>query len=199
MGAHSQGGSRQSGRGRVVDPWAIPLFRVAKSRDRVEYQKIFNHFAPLVKAYILRNLSTDIDRSHSDEIAQEVMIKVWNKSPSFNAEKANVNTWIFAIARNSRIDFLRKKNRAGNTVAVEDIWLEDDTDSPLLNLQRHRAESVVKNALADLPEEQNQALVMAFVEGKSHTEVAAALGLPLGTVKSRIRLALNKMKLLIDR
>jgi RNA polymerase sigma-70 factor (ECF subfamily) len=110
-----------------------------------------------------------------------------------------VNTWIFTIARNTRIDFIRRNDRNNREIDIEDIWHDAESPEPLVDMQQRRAEQVIKQAMATLPEEQVQVLYKAFMEGKSHNEVAEELSLPLGTVKSRIRLALNKMQILIDR
>jgi RNA polymerase sigma-70 factor (ECF subfamily) len=139
------------------------------------------------------------DSAKAEEITQEVLIKVWNKAATFNPAKASVNTWIFTIARNTRIDFIRRNDRNNREIDIEDIWHDAESPEPLVDMQQRRAEQVIKQAMATLPEEQVQVLYKAFMEGKSHNEVAEELSLPLGTVKSRIRLALNKMQILIDR
>ena len=139
------------------------------------------------------------DRSQAEEMTQEVMIKVWNKAASFNSSKASLNTWIFTIARNTRIDFIRRNSRAERKIDIEDIWHEADSPEPIVDLQQRRVETQVRNALSTLPDEQALVLEKAFMESKSHNEIAQELGLPLGTVKSRIRLALSKLQILIDR
>ncbi|MDX1490898.1 MAG: sigma-70 family RNA polymerase sigma factor [Pseudohongiellaceae bacterium] len=181
------------------DPWVVALGRVASHRDRQQFKKIFDHFAPQVKGFLLKGMSAHIDKSQAEEITQEVMIKVWNKAASFNSAKASVSTWIFTIARNTRVDFIRRNERAERKIEVDDIWHEADSPEPLIELQQRRAESSIKNALKTLPEEQALVLEKAFLEGKSHFEISEELSLPLGTVKSRIRLALNKLKILLDR
>jgi RNA polymerase sigma-70 factor (ECF subfamily) len=144
-------------------------------------------------------MGSGANRSEAEEITQEVLIKVWNKAATFNPAKASVNTWIFTIARNTRIDFIRRNDRNNREIDIEDIWHDAESPEPLVDMQQRRAEQVIKQAMATLPEEQVQVLYKAFMEGKSHNEVAEELSLPLGTVKSRIRLALNKMQILIDR
>lgn len=183
----------------VPDPWEVSLRKVAQSGDRVEFRKLFDHFAPLIKAFLMKGMSAYADRSMAEEMTQEVMLKVWNKAASFNSGKASVNTWIFTIARNTRIDFIRRNDRAERNIDIEDIWHEADSPEPLVDLQQRRVEAVIRNALSTLPEEQSLVLEKAFIESKSHNEIAEELDLPLGTVKSRIRLALNKLQILIDR
>jgi RNA polymerase sigma factor (sigma-70 family) len=182
-----------------TDPWEHSLQMVAIKRDRIEFQRLFEHFAPLVKGFLIKGMSAYGDRSQAEEIAQEVMIKVWNKAESFNSTKASVSTWIFTIARNTRIDFIRRTERANRQVDVDDIWHDADSPEPLVDFQQRRDASVIKEALASLPAEQSLVLEKAFLESKSHIEISQELELPLGTVKSRVRLALNKLRILLDR
>ncbi|MEX0739945.1 MAG: sigma-70 family RNA polymerase sigma factor [Pseudohongiella sp.] len=191
--------SVQPGRSSVPDPWAENVRRVAVARDRVAFQALYRHFTPMIRAFLLKSMGAGANRSEAEEITQEVLIKVWNKAASFNSSKASVNTWIFTIARNTRIDFIRRNDRNERKIDIEDIWHEPESPEPLVDLQQRRSEQVIKQAMASLPDEQVQVLYKAFMEGKSHSEVAEELGLPLGTVKSRIRLALSKMQILIDR
>tara|TARA_R100001015_G_C4601364_1_gene156312 strand:- start:197 stop:805 length:609 start_codon:yes stop_codon:yes gene_type:complete len=187
------------GRSSTPDPWADNVRRVAANRDRAAFQELYKHFTPMIRAFLLKSMGAGANRSEAEEITQEVLIKVWNKAASFNSSKASVNTWIFTIARNTRIDFIRRNERNERKIDIEDIWHEPESPEPLVDLQQRRAEQVIKQAMATLPDEQLQVLYKAFMEGKSHNEVAEELSLPLGTVKSRIRLALNKMQILIDR
>lgn len=189
----------QTGRSSTPDPWAENVRRVAVSRDRAAFQELYQHFTPMIRAFLLKSMGAGANRPEAEEITQEVLIKVWNKAASFNSSKASVNTWIFTIARNTRIDFIRRNDRNDRKIEIEDIWHDSESPEPLVDLQQRRAEQVIKQAMATLPDEQIQVLYKAFMEGKSHNEVAEELGLPLGTVKSRIRLALNKMQILIDR
>jgi RNA polymerase sigma factor (sigma-70 family) len=186
-------------RSSIPDPWADVVKQVAVKRDREAFHTLYRHYTPMIRAFLLKSMGSGADRSEAEEITQEVLIKVWNKAASFNPAKASVNTWIFTIARNTRIDFIRRNERNSRDIDVEDIWHEADSPEPLVDLQQRRAEQVIRQAMATLPDEQVQVLYKAFMEGKSHNEVAEELGLPLGTVKSRIRLALSKMQILIDR
>mgnify|MGYP003625889822 FL=1 len=181
------------------DPWEGELRKVAQSADRLAFKKLFEHFAPQIKAFLIKGIGSYGDRSQAEEMTQEVMIKVWNKAASFNSSKASLNTWIFTIARNTRIDFIRRNSRAERKIDIEDIWHEADSPEPIVDLQQRRVETQVRNALSTLPDEQALVLEKAFMESKSHNEIAQELGLPLGTVKSRIRLALSKLQILIDR
>ena len=191
------GDMQQTGAEAGTDPWAHCLEQIADNRDRAAFRQIFDHFAPSIRAFLMK--SPGGDWSQAEEITQEVMIKIWRKAGSFNRSKASATTWIYTIARNTRIDFIRRRDRKERRVEVEDLWHETESAEPLVDLQQKRAETRIRAALAELPDEQAQVLFKAFMEGKSHNEVAEELGLPLGTVKSRIRLALAKLQVLIDR
>ncbi|MET0379856.1 MAG: sigma-70 family RNA polymerase sigma factor [Spongiibacteraceae bacterium] len=181
------------------DSWGPLLLQVA-AQDRQAFARLFHHFAPQLKAFGLSTVIPDRSGQFADELVQEVMITIWRKAGSFDPAKAGAATWIFAIARNKRIDLLRKLNRHRGLVDIDDIWpLEDESPGPLQTLQQHVTEERVRESLVSLPLAQREALQMAFIEGKSHSEIAAELALPLGTVKSRIRLAMQRLQLMIDR
>ena len=126
------------------------------------------------------------------------MIKVWQKAGGFNPKKASATTWIYTVARNCRIDMLRRKSNTQHLpLENEDFWHEPDEDTPVSLLRQARSEVKVQASLLDLPKEQDEILRKVYLEGKSHAEVSNELGLPLGTVKSRVRLALQKMQVLV--
>jgi RNA polymerase sigma factor (sigma-70 family) len=191
--------------------WVLCLQRVALQQDRAAFRELFEHFAPMVKAFAYKVPSLDQADSFAEELLQETMFKVWNKAPSFDAKLASPSTWIFTIARNMRIDLLRKQARhVVNAVSLsqddddgdinlEDIWFEDENSDVFNALALQRSRKQIHEALLTLPGEQAFVLEKVYLEDKSHAEVAAELALPLGTVKSRVRLALNKLKLIVDR
>jgi len=155
-----------------TDPWEGELRKVAQSADRVAFKKLFEHYAPQIKAFLMKGIGSYGDRSQAEEMTQEVMIKVWNKAASFNSSKASLNTWIFTIARNTRIDFIRRNGRAERKIEIEDIWHEADSPEPIIDLQQRRVETQVRNALSTLPQERGLVLEKAFMESKSHNEIA---------------------------
>jgi RNA polymerase sigma-70 factor (ECF subfamily) len=163
--------------------------RVAQHRDRSAFVQLFDHFAPRLKAFMLRG---GADAETAEEIAQEAMIVVWNKAAQFDRTRAALSTWIFTIARNKRIDMLRREIRP-------DI---DPLDMPGPEAESDAADVValgqaatdLRGSIAQLPEEQRQVLHLAFFEDKSHGAISVELNLPLGTVKSRIRLALARLR-----
>lgn len=175
------------------------MLSVAQQRDKAAYARLFDHFAPLIRHYCLSAYPGA--PMMADEITQDVMLKVWRKAHTYNSKASAVSTWIFTLARNARIDYLRKNSRHQSDIDPEFIWNEmsDDTEEPFARAQQKRNEEEVNAAVGELPVEQQQVLAKVYMEGKSHTEVADELSIPLGTVKSRLRIALNKMSVLIRR
>lgn len=162
---------------------------IARRQDRDAFAEIFAFYAPRVKGYLLRLGAGD---GLAEEIAQEVMITVWRKAALFDRRQASVSTWIFRIARNRRIDAAR---RARPDFDPNEPALAPEADRPADDqLELAEREDRVRQVLNELPEEQVDLLRAAFYDGLSHREIAEKFGLPLGTVKSRIRLAFGKMR-----
>lgn len=163
---------------------------IALHQNRDAFAELFAYYAPRVKGYILRLGAND---AQAEELAQEVMITVWRKAHLFDRQQASVSTWIFRIARNRRIDALRRNARPELDVHEPLLQPEEavSADEGLVTADR---EVRVREALAQLPSDQVDLLRAAYYEGLSHREIAEKTGLPLGTVKSRIRLAFAKMR-----
>jgi RNA polymerase sigma factor (sigma-70 family) len=174
--------------------WAELMSNVAKNGDRSSYTLLFEHFAPLVKAFAMSKYAS---QTEADEVVQEVMLKVWNKAAGYNPSKAAVSTWIYTIARNTRIDILRRQQKQANDICADDVWLEDENADPFAEVQLKRSQRTIHRTLSFLPPDQKLVMQKAYMEGKSHVEIARELELPLGTVKGRIRLALKKMQILL--
>lgn len=180
------------------DNWSGLLQSVAEGRDRRAFAELFAHFAPLVKGFCLAKPVPNQPPTLAEDLVQEVMIKVWQKAESFDPTKASASTWIFTLARNCRIDLLRRSNRhQAQPLESEDIWASEDDATPVLHLQKVRDAKLLKKACDTLPQEQIQVITKVFVEGKTHTEAAEELALPLGTVKSRVRLGLKKLQVIV--
>lgn len=166
------------------------LVAVAGRQDREAFAELFAYYAPRVKSYLLR---LGADGALAEEISQDVMVTVWRKAALFDRAQASVSTWIFRIARNRRIDLFRRSKRP-DLDPQEEMILPSGVEAPDARIEAMETEARVRAAMKDLPEEQVLLLKLAFYEGLSHSEIAARLGAPLGTVKSRIRLAFAKMK-----
>lgn len=175
------------------------LDRVARHRDKQAFEQLFDHYAPLIRAYSLaREPGASLV---ADELVQEVMTRVWLKADKYNIQLANLNTWIFTLARNCRIDYLRRNSRYLTEIDPTDIFndIEDDGPGPFQLVQQNRAEENIRSELKKLPPEQSEILTKVYLEGKSHQQASDELKLPLGTVKSRVRLALKKLEVLVAR
>jgi RNA polymerase sigma-70 factor (ECF subfamily) len=185
--------------GRRDDEWSQCLQLVADTQDREAFARLFGHFAPLIKAFAINGSA--MAAAHAEELVQEVMIKVWQKATAFNPHKAAASTWIYTIARNCRTDMYRRLQKFDTPLSAEDIWPDHEGDNEELftAVQQKRDEVKVREMLEQLPHEQALILNKVYMEGKSHSEVAEELDLPLGTVKSRVRLAMKKLQLTADR
>lgn len=181
--------------------WNEHLVNIGKSQDRQAFKRIFEHFGPLIKSYFMSKFPSQQSLQMMDELVQEVMIKIWQKANTFDPAKASASTWIFTLARNTRIDMLRRQNKYANTSSIEteEVW-EDSTESgPYILLQQNRDVDSIQSSLKHLPKEQALVIHKVYMEAKSHSEVAEELQLPLGTVKSRVRLAQSKLQTLVQR
>ena len=183
--------------GRRDDEWSLCLQTVAQKQDREEFAKLFKHFAPLIKAFALNGSA--LAAAHAEELVQEVMIKVWQKATAYNPHKAAASTWIYTIARNCRTDMYRRLQKFDTPINADDIWPEEESDEMFVAVQQKRDATRIREMLQELPHEQCQILMKVYMEGKSHSEVAEELDLPLGTVKSRVRLAMKKLQLTAER
>ncbi len=183
--------------GRRTDEWSECITLIAANQDRAAFTRLFRHFAPLIKAFALAGSS--LSASVADELVQEVMLKVWQKAGGFNPEKAAASTWVYTIARNCRTDMFRRLQKFDTPLAEEDVFPDQENEEPFAMLQGRRSQETVRELMKTLPADQVQILAKVYMEGKSHTEAAAELDLPLGTVKSRVRLAIQKLQIQIDR
>ena len=177
-----------------AENWNECIDKVGKSQDKEAFRSLFKHFSPFLKAFLIK--SGGVTPENAEELVQETMIKVWRKAPSYSSAQASASTWIYTIARNTRIDWLRKQNRQNpDLLHAEDLYDERDNPTPLSSLSQIRTKKLISEQLSQLPVEQAEVLQLMYFQGQSGQQVANTLALPLGTVKSRIRLAMNKMKL----
>ncbi len=177
------------------DDWSNLLTRVGH-QDESAFAEVFAHFAPLIKGFCQSN-KTYLSGDSAEELVQEVMIKIWQKASNFDPTRASASTWIYTIARNTRIDYLRKHAKHdinSSPLETEDIWDESSDNQPFVFMKRSREEKEVAQLLDGLPPEQLRCIEKVYMEGKSQSEIAEELDLPLGTVKSRVRLGLKKLQ-----
>ncbi len=175
------------------------LLAVARHRDREAFGRLFDYYAPRVKAY-LRRLGADPQQA--EELAQEVMLTVWRRAAQYDPRRATPGTWIFRIARNRRIDALRRERRPPEAEEVEveaEAGGEEEAAERPGEALEARSEALLmerrlREAIARLPPEQAEILRLYYLEEMPQGEIADTLGLPLGTVKSRLRLALAKLR-----
>ncbi len=170
------------------------LVRVAQQQDRAAFADLFAYYAPRVKAYLMR---LGADDATAEEISQDVMVTVWRKAGLFDRNQASVSTWIFRIARNRRIDVFRRTRQA-ELDPEDSMILPAAAEGPRERVEAIQTEARVREAMKELSEDQLLVLRLAFYEGLSHREIADRLDVPLGTVKSRIRLGFAKMKSRLD-
>lgn len=164
--------------------------RVAERKDKIAFRELFVHYAPRIKSLLMRQSA---DSETAEEIAQETLMTVWRKAHLFVAARGNASTWIFTIARNLRIDRIRREMPWQATVSqVPEV--ADDDPPPDEAVAQQQEQSLLRDIVARLPSDQHQVVALSYIDGLSHSEIAERLDIPLGTVKSRIRLAYQKIR-----
>ncbi|WP_244999696.1 sigma-70 family RNA polymerase sigma factor [Brevundimonas nasdae] len=166
---------------------------VALRRDREAFADLFNYFAPRLKAWLVKSGATP---GAAEDFAQDAMLAVWRKADLYDARKARAATWIFTIARNRRLDILRRDARPLPTPEIELVGEEVRRPDDILSMAEDAAR--VRDALSRLHPDQVEVLRLAFFMDSPHSEIARRLDLPLGTVKSRIRSAMSKLRLILE-
>lgn len=167
------------------------LLAVGQQKSRDCFVELFEYFAPRIKSFFIKGGSTP---EQADELAQETMLTVWNKAGSFDPRKATASTWIYTIARNKRVDSLRSMTRRNEVDLPEYLPAGDETPIPGESLAQEESNALISAALEDLPEDEAALIHKSFFEGKSHSMIAHETGIPLGTIKSRIRTALGRLR-----
>lgn len=170
------------------------LQRVANQRDKASFGTLFDHFAPRIKSFMLRK---GVASQQAEDLVQETMIAVWTKAGLFDAERGSVTTWIFTIARNLRIDRIRRESSMPLTELGDYDEADDEPGSDAV-LSRKQEDTQVGMALKSIPADQREILMLAYVDDFSQSEIAQRLNMPLGTVKSRMRLAYGHMRKMLE-
>lgn len=171
------------------------LSLIARERSEAAFGELFQRYASKLKGYMLRQ---GADAATAEELAQETLLVVWRKAALYSAEKGSLSTWIFTIARNLRIDRLRREAAWQELPDNLSETLASDEQAPDEAASDRQREVRVRAVLAELSTEQRQVVEMAYIEGLSHSEISERLGLPLGTVKSRMRLAYQKVRTALE-
>ncbi len=177
-----------------ADEMSSYLVLVGQSRCKRSFAEIFNYFAPRLRSYALKQMGNE---ALAMELVQDTMSNVWQKSHLFNAEKGAPSTWIFTIARNIRFDMLRKQRNRKEDICADDLWpvlCEQTADVNEVSLDEQITLQQLGVIFEDLPKKQREVIEAIYIEGKSQQEVADQFEIPLGTVKSRTRLALQRLK-----
>ena len=174
------------------------LAKVAETRSRAAFSELFSHFAPKLQAYGTRQFGNE---QTAMDLVQETMTNVWHKAHLCKPDRGSPSTWIFTIARNIRFDLLRKNKKRKDDISADELWPilaeQNDNLDDGYALDNDVLMQEIAHYYAQLPDPQRVVVEKIYIEGKSQQEVSDSLGIPLGTVKSRTRLALKKLKELI--
>jgi RNA polymerase sigma-70 factor (ECF subfamily) len=170
------------------------ILAIAQRRCRDSFAELFNRFAPKLKSYLTK---LGCRPEQAEELAQEAMLTVWRKADYFDPARAGASTWIFTIARNLRIDAIRRERRPDDLLDDPALQPEAPPSADVLMAAGER-ESQLREALVALPEEQAQVVRLSFFSDKPHSEISLELGVPLGTVKSRLRLAMTRLRAALE-
>lgn len=176
-----------------AEKWSSLIQAIAAHQDRAAFATLFEHFAPRVKTFIRRSGASD---AVADELAQETLLMVWRKASLFDPARAGATAWIFTIARNLRIDAFRRDKRNDSNVGTdaEVEFQVDESPTPDARVEMAQMETRVRAAMAKLSKDQFRVVELSFYQEKAHADIAEILQIPLGTVKSRLRLAMNRLR-----
>jgi RNA polymerase sigma-70 factor (ECF subfamily) len=190
MGIENGGDENDSAAAPEPAQWIVAI---AVCGDRAAFAALFGFYAPRVKTMLMR---MGVGAEVAEDLAQDTLLAVWRKAAQYDPARAAASAWVYTIARNLRIDRLRRDNRAKLFALYETIEPEEP-ERPDGSLDTAEGEARVRAALGELPEEQVRVVQLSFFEGRAHGDIAKLLGLPLGTVKSRLRLAMNRLRNLL--
>jgi len=172
-------------------PWADEVAAIARDRDRDGFMRIYDHFWPRLVAYLLR---LGVAESQAQEFSQEVLFKLWQRPELFDPNRATLSTWLFTVARNLHVDSLRRRHGCVEVQNADELINLMPAESGQASADLHDQERRLAAALDALPADQAQVIRLSYYEAKSQREIAQSLGWPLGTVKSKVRLAFAKLR-----
>lgn len=175
------------------DAWAGCLLAIAEARDKRSFAELFEYFAPRLKALFMRR---GVPGNIAEEIAQDTMLAVWCKAAQYDPAKGSAGTWIYTIARNLHVDARRREREPAALSEAVDC---EPPKTPTDDLTAAEERFGVRSALGQLPSEQAEVIRLSFFEEKPHPQIATALNIPVGTVKSRSRLAMKRLRMLVGR
>jgi RNA polymerase sigma-70 factor (ECF subfamily) len=185
-------GDAAAAREPAFDPVQL-IGAIAQRRDRTAFAALFGFYAPRIKTMLVRSGES---AEAAEDIAQETLLTIWRKAVQYDPARAGVSAWVYAIARNLRVDRLRQHQRA-QALALYEAAEVETAEGPDGPLDAAEIERRVRAALQELPEEQAAVIKLSFFEGRAHGDIARSMQLPLGTVKSRIRLAMGRLRTLL--
>lgn len=175
-----------------VADWSDCIVAIAQRRDRQQFAALFAHFGPRLKGFFLR---LGVTQGVAEDLMQETLLIVWRKADRFDPTRAGASTWIFTIARNLRIDLKRRERDPGMLTEFYDGADQPTPGDHLLTAER---DGRIHQALTSLPADQAEVIRLAFFEDRPHSQIADDLKIPLGTVKSRVRLAMMRLRALVE-
>ena len=184
----------RSDRSTIADDFSDCIVRIAAQQDQAAFETLFKHFAPRLKSFFIKRGG---DPALAEEITQETLVTLWKNAEQFDPAKASASTWIFTIARNLSIDRFRQARRPSFD-PNDPAFIPDEEEPPDRQLERAEAEQTIRELMNSLSANEKSILMLSFYENHSHGEIAKRLGLPIGTVKSRIRLAFGKLRAALD-
>ncbi len=174
--------------------FALLATRVASKQDKAAFGELYDYFAPRLTSYLIR---LNLERGPAEELTQEVMLVLWQKAHLFDAAKSSLSTWLFRVARNRRID-LKRRDKSALLDPEDPVFQPEAPEAADTSVDARQRDERIRLAMAELPDEQRELIVLAFFNGLSHSEIAERSKLPLGTVKSRIRLAFARLRKAIE-
>ena len=177
---------------RTVTDWSDCIVAIAQRRDRQQFADLFGHFGPRLKSFFLR---LGVTPGEAEDLMQETLLIVWRKADRFDPDRAGASTWIFTIARNLRID---RKRRERDTGLLAEFYDGADQPTPGDHLLSAERDGRIRQALTELSADQAEVIRLSFFEDRPHSQIAEDLKIPLGTVKSRVRLAMMRLRALVE-